>query len=139
MPLYDTAVINGTVVVPSIGAVRCARGRARRARLFPKEGAIVIGGDADLVVIDPEREQIVTPAVLHSAQAFTPFAGLRVGGWSTHTLLRGQLVFDGTQVIGAPSGRYIRRPVGLFERSDAGDRAGHRRGRGVSPGPRAFK
>ena len=63
-------------------------------------------------MIDPEREQTISPAVLHSAQDFTPFAGLRVKGWPTHTLLRGRLVFDGATVLGAPEGRYVKRPVG---------------------------
>jgi dihydropyrimidinase len=63
------------------------------------------------VVVDPEREQVVSPAVLHSAQDFTPFAGLRVKGWPTHTLLRGRVVFDGREIVGPPSGRYVKRPV----------------------------
>jgi dihydroorotase-like cyclic amidohydrolase len=86
---------------------------ARAFGLFPKKGAITVGGDADLVVIDPDREQTISPAVLHSAQDFTPFAGMRVKGWPTHTLLRGQLVFDGKDVLGAPSGRYVKRPAGI--------------------------
>ena len=87
---------------------------ARAFGLFPQKGAIAVGSDADLVVIDPEREQIVSPAVLHSAQDFTPFAGMRVKGWPAHTLLRGQVVFDGTAVAGAPTGRYVKRPVDRF-------------------------
>jgi hypothetical protein len=71
------------------------------------------------VVLDPEREQVVSPGVLHSAQDFTPFAGLRVKGWPTHTLLRGTLVFDGKEIIGAPSGRYVKRPVTPPERAGA--------------------
>jgi dihydropyrimidinase/allantoinase len=84
---------------------------ARAFGLFPKKGAIIVGGDADLVVIDPEREQTISPSVLHSAQDFTPFAGMRVKGWPTHTLLRGRLAFDGKDVRGAPSGHYVKRPT----------------------------
>jgi dihydropyrimidinase/allantoinase len=84
---------------------------ARAFGLFPRKGAITIGADADLVIVDPEREQVVSPGVLQSAQDFTPFAGLRVKGWPSQTLLRGRLVFDGAGVVGAPSGRYVKRPV----------------------------
>lgn len=62
-------------------------------------------------MIDPDREQTISPGVLHSAQDFTPFAGMKIRGWPTHTLLRGQLVFDGKTVTGAPSGAYVKRPV----------------------------
>jgi dihydropyrimidinase/allantoinase len=86
-------------------------GPARAFGLFPRKGAIAIGSDADLVIVDPDREVVVTPGVLQSAQDFTPFAGLPVKGWPTHTLLRGQLVFEGSEVVGPPSGRYLARPV----------------------------
>jgi dihydroorotase-like cyclic amidohydrolase len=84
---------------------------ARAFGLYPRKGTIAVGADADLVVLDPEREQVVAPEVLQSAQDFTPFAGLRVRGWPTHTLLRGQVVFENGVVGGRPSGRYLRRPA----------------------------
>lgn len=86
---------------------------ARAFGLFPQKGTIAVGSDADLVVIDADREQVVTPEVLHSAQDFTPFAGIRVRGWPTHTLLRGQVVFQDGAVRGRPAGRYVKRPVAL--------------------------
>ena len=85
---------------------------ARAFGLYPKKGAIAVGADADLVVLDPEREQVVTPELLQSAQDFTPFAGLSVRGWPTHTVLRGQVVWEHGKVRGRPSGQYLRRPVG---------------------------
>jgi len=51
-------------------------------------------------VIDPNREQIVTREVLRSAQDFTPFAGMRVRGWPTHTLLGSRTVFQDGAVAG---------------------------------------
>src|SRR5260370_8257834 len=60
---------------------------ARAFGLYPQKGALAVRADADLVVLDPEREQAVTPALLQSAQDFTPFAGLRLRGWPTHTVL----------------------------------------------------
>lgn len=85
---------------------------ARAFGLYPKKGALAVGADADLVVLDPGREQVVTPALLQSAQDFTPFAGLRVRGWPTHTVLRGEVVFENGKVRGRPAGRYLPRPAG---------------------------
>lgn len=84
---------------------------ARAFGLYPRKGALAVGSDADLVVLDPERELTVTPEALHSAQDFTPFAGMRVKGWPTTTLLRGQVVYRDGQVVGQPGGRFVARPV----------------------------
>ena len=86
---------------------------ARAVGLYPRKGAIAVGSDADLVVLDPNREQIVTPEVLCSAKDFTSFAGMRVRGWPTHTRLRGRTVFQDGAVRGTPQGQYVKRPVGL--------------------------
>jgi dihydroorotase-like cyclic amidohydrolase len=86
---------------------------ARAFAMYPRKGTIAPGSDADLAVIDPEREVVVTPEALLSAQDFTPFAGMRVRGWPTHTILRGRIVFADGQVRGMPSGQYVRRPVGM--------------------------
>ena len=88
---------------------------ARAFGLYPRKGAIAVNSDADLVVLDPRREEAVTPELLGSAQDFTPFAGMRVRGWPTHTLLRGQPVFQDGRVQGAPQGRYVKRPVALHD------------------------
>jgi dihydroorotase-like cyclic amidohydrolase len=86
---------------------------ARAFGIYPRKGTIAVGSDADLVVVDPNREQVVTPEVLCSAQDFTPFDGMRVRGWPTHTLLGGRVAFQNGAVIGPPAGRYVRRPAGL--------------------------
>ncbi len=86
---------------------------ARAFGLYPRKGGIAVGSDADLTVVDLDREVTVTPEALHSAQDFTPFAGMRVRGWPSVTLLRGQVVYADGSVRGRPSGQYVKRPVGL--------------------------
>lgn len=90
-----------------------AANSARAFGLYPRKGTIAVGADADLAIVDPDREIVVSPEVLLSAQDFTPFGGMRLKGWPTQTLLRGQTVYRDGRVVGAPEGRYIRRPVGL--------------------------
>ncbi len=84
---------------------------ARRFGLAARKGAIAPGQDADLAVIDPEREVTVAPELLLSAQPYTPFAGLRVRGWVTHSVLRGRVVYADGRVLGPPAGAYLRRPM----------------------------
>mgnify|MGYP005846666545 CR=1 FL=1 len=88
---------------------------ARNYGLYPRKGTIAVGSDADLAIVDLEREAVVTPDMLLSAQDFTPFAGCRLTGWPTHTLLRGRLLYANGEVVGKPCGRYLRRPIALHQ------------------------
>jgi dihydropyrimidinase/allantoinase len=82
--------------------------------LYPRKGTIVVGGDADLAIIDLNKTQTVTPELLQSAEDFTPFAGVEMKGWPAQTILRGQLLYSGGQILARPgTGQFIKRPVGL--------------------------
>lgn len=83
---------------------------ARAFGCFPQKGCIAVGSDADLALVDLEREAVVTPELLHSAQDHTPFAGVPVVGWPVRTILRGRTVYLDGQVIGQPEGRFLKRP-----------------------------
>jgi dihydropyrimidinase/allantoinase len=70
---------------------------------------MTIGADADLVILDIEKNQKVTTDMLLSAQDHCPFEGVDVKGWPETTVLRGQIVYSNGEVIGAPQGKYVRR------------------------------
>jgi dihydropyrimidinase/allantoinase len=91
---------------------------ARAFALYPRKGTVVPGADADLAVVDLEREQEVHPEVLLSAQNFTPFQGMRLRGWPVCTIRGGQVVFKEGEIVGKPTGRYLRRPLRLDERPE---------------------
>jgi allantoinase len=90
---------------------------ARAYALHPVKGSISVGADADLTLVDLEREHVVTPELLHSAQDHTPFQGVTVKGWPTLTMLRGRVVYRDGEVVGPPSGDFLARP--LLTRSPA--------------------
>ena len=82
---------------------------ARYFGLYPKKGAIAIGSDADLTIVDLEAPKPVSVTSLHSAQDFTPFDGVKLSGWPVVTVLRGQVVFKDGEPHGAPAGQFLRR------------------------------
>ncbi len=77
------------------------------ARIFGldgRKGRMEPGADADLIVVDPEREVTVDAAVLHSAVDYSPYEGMRLRGFPTWTVSRGEVVVaDGE--LAAPRGR----------------------------------
>jgi dihydroorotase-like cyclic amidohydrolase len=83
---------------------------ARAFGCHPQKGSLTIGADADLTLIDLDREQVVTPELLHSAQDHTPFEGVRLKGWPVRTMLRGATAFADGEVVGEPTGRFVARP-----------------------------
>jgi dihydroorotase (multifunctional complex type) len=80
--------------------------------LYPQKGMIAIGSDADLAIIDLDKEKEVSVNTLHSAQDFTPFEGMKYKGWPVCTILRGKVIFENDKIVGKPGdGQYIKRPV----------------------------
>jgi dihydropyrimidinase/allantoinase len=79
--------------------------------LAPRKGAITVGADADLAIVDVDETHPVTTERLLSAQEYTPFEGMELTGWPVRTLLRGQTVFADGEPVGDPHGTYLKRPL----------------------------
>ncbi|MFJ3666864.1 dihydroorotase family protein [Streptomyces sp. NPDC090106] len=77
--------------------------------LAGRKGSLMVGHDADLVVVDLEAERTVTPELLLSGQDHCPFAGRTVRGWPEATVLRGRIVYRDGETVDAPQGRYLPR------------------------------
>lgn len=60
--------------------------------LYPRKGVIQVGADADLAIIDLDKEWTLDDARLQSLSKITPFHGRRVKGLPLHTLVRGRFV-----------------------------------------------
>ncbi len=81
---------------------------ARIAGLWPRKGAITVGADADLVVVDMERRWTVDRGWLQSRHPHSPFVGWPMQGWITHVLRRGQTVAQDGEVVARGGGRWVR-------------------------------
>jgi dihydropyrimidinase len=86
---------------------------ARLMGLYPRKGAIAVGSDADLVVLDPNRRWTVDVADLAMSSDYTPWQGWELQGRVTHTVLRGSVVVERGRFVGAPGGgRFLERRLG---------------------------
>jgi allantoinase len=82
---------------------------AKLAGLADRKGAIANGHDADLVIVDPDREFTVEASRLYHRHAVTPYDGARLHGVVKMTMLRGEIVYDNHAVVGSPAGRLLSR------------------------------
>jgi dihydroorotase-like cyclic amidohydrolase len=77
--------------------------------LYPRKGTIAPGSDADLVIIDLDREEVVRPAELRGMSDFSPFEGKTLRGWPVATIKAGRIVARDGEIVAPPTGRYLPR------------------------------
>jgi dihydropyrimidinase len=79
--------------------------------LYPRKGALAIGSDADIVLLDPRRHKTVRAAELHEAD-YTPWEGPDLAAWPSITILRGKTVVeDGAFTGDLKDGKFLLRKV----------------------------
>jgi dihydropyrimidinase len=84
---------------------------ARIMGLYPRKGCLAVGADADIAVLDPSAGRILRHQDLHEAD-YTPWEGRRVAIWPSATILRGKLVVEAGQFLGAPTdGQFVPRKL----------------------------
>ena len=88
---------------------------ARNFGLYPRKGCIAIGADADFTIVDMNLEKPIRAAELLSAQDHTPFEGVLTKGWSTHTIIRGRVMFENGKVTEEKRGEFIKRPTAIHQ------------------------
>jgi len=107
--LFDEAVTRRGLP-PTLVAELAAAGPARRFGLADRKGAIEVGLDADVVVLDPSRTYTLQASDLLYRHRHSPYVGRTFGCKVRTTMLRGTTVYaDGTGVLVPGGGRFQRR------------------------------
>jgi dihydroorotase len=98
MPMMLTEVAAGRYSVSDY--VRwSAANPAKVWGLYPRKGVIQPGADADIAVVDLDRDGTIDDAKLQSLSKITPFHGQRVKGLPVHTLVRGRFVMKDRALV----------------------------------------
>jgi allantoinase len=109
-PLFFT-LLDERGLSPTLMATYCAERSARLHGLYPRKGAIRVGSDCDLVVM--ERGEFVfdeADIADRPAMRWSPYHGRRMRARVAASVLRGTVIWDGARVLAEPgTGRFVRR------------------------------
>jgi allantoinase len=96
---------------PTLMAEYCARRPAMLHGLAPRKGAIALGADADLLVLERADYAFDEATIVDRPEMrWSPYHGRRMRARVAETVLRGRTIWDGSVVVGAAGeGRFVRR------------------------------
>ena len=81
---------------------------AKIFHVYPRKGVIQVGSDADLVLIDMKKKEILKEDNMYTKCGWNPYAGSKVEGIPMLTIVRGKVIMENGEVIGKPGfGKYI--------------------------------
>lgn len=86
-----TAVNQGKLSLTKVAEL-LSEGPARVYNLYPKKGNLEPGADADMVLVDMNRHEVLTNEGVVSKCGWTPYAGREVHGAPLMTISRGKVV-----------------------------------------------
>jgi dihydropyrimidinase len=81
-----------------------ATNAAKLFGLYPRKGTIAVGGDADIVIWDPDATRTFSHDMGHSRADFSLYEGREITGWPVVTISRGEVIFQDGEIRG-PAGR----------------------------------
>ncbi len=91
MPLMLTEINRGRATIQDY--VRwSAESPAKVWGLYPRKGALTVGSDADIAVVDLNREWTIDDAAIQSRSKISPWHGRKATALPIHTIVRGRFV-----------------------------------------------
>jgi dihydroorotase len=110
VPIMLNHVNNGRLSLPQF--VRLVSEGPRRVFGVRNKGRIEVGCDADFTVVDMKKSMTIENKMMATRCGWTPYDGMKVRGWPTHTILMGEVVMEDDTVILPSQGQGV-----LFETS----------------------
>ncbi|MBO1003843.1 allantoinase AllB [Pseudogracilibacillus auburnensis] len=84
-----------------------AENPAKQFGVFPQKGAIQVGSDADLTIVDMKKQAVIKKEQLHSKSKVTAYDGYKVTGMPVVTIVNGVTVMKNGEVTGGILGKLV--------------------------------
>ena len=110
MPMLWTTGVETGRLTPNEFVAVTSTNIAKILNCYPKKGAVLVGADADLVVLDPNKQKTISAVTQQSKIDYNVFEGHKVKGLPRYTLTRGQVaVNDGVVQAQEGHGKFVAR------------------------------
>src|SRR5271154_2176766 len=110
LSLIYTGGVHGKRFSPNRFVEVVSTAPAKLFGLFPRKGTIAVGSDADLVIFDPNEEQVISAKTHHMRVDYSMFEGIQIKGVPKTVFSRGRAVIDAGKFVGRPgAGQFLRR------------------------------
>ncbi|WP_353949384.1 amidohydrolase family protein [Sporolactobacillus sp. Y61] len=106
-PLMLNAVNDGRLTLQKLTAL-LSENPARRFGIYPQKGSLQIGTDADLTIVDMEKETVIRAENLHSKSKITAYDGWHVKGIPVETIVRGETIMKDGEIVHKPCGKIVK-------------------------------
>jgi dihydropyrimidinase len=108
MMVFDGAMKRGFSLSKFVDLTSTAS--AKMFGMFPRKGTIAVGSDADIVIFDPNREQVRSAKTHVTNCDYNLFEGMKIKGVVETVLSRGKTVVEGGKYFGrAGDGQFLKR------------------------------
>src|SRR5437667_8586283 len=110
LSLVYTGGVHGKHFSPNRFVQLVAIAPAKLFGLYPRKGTIAVGSDADLVIFDPNHEEIISAKTHHMRVDYSMFEGIKIKGAPKTVFSRGRTVIESGKFVGRPgAGQFLRR------------------------------
>jgi len=107
LPLMLTEMNEGNITLKRL-VKACSENPAKALGIHPRKGALEVGSEADITVVDPKKKGIIRGDDLYTRSKITMFEGRETRGMPVATFVRGTLVMEDGKVVGRPGhGRFV--------------------------------
>ena len=112
LPIMMTFGVNaGRISIEDMVRV-CSTNTAKTFGIYPRKGALCLGSDADIVIVDPSKEAVIDEHFYHCEGGSSIYRGWKVKGMAEITIVRGEVMMEHFQTVGRPGyGKYISRNI----------------------------
>lgn len=106
-PLMLNAVSEGKITLEKLVSL-LSENPAKQFGIFPQKGTLQVGSDADITIVDMNKEVTIKKENLHSKSKVTAYDGFNIKGSPVKTIVNGMTVMQDGKIVQSNCGKLVK-------------------------------